>query len=380
MRFAAVVVAGGRGVRAGSGIPKQFRKVLGRPVMARSLDPILAHRAVGECVAVVARQDVRTFESEVASLFDQEIRVAEGGTTRTESVLSGLRALEGRGYTHVLVHDAVRPFLSKELLEQLIEACKKHDGAIPVAPVSDALWEVVDGSAARPVPRDGTFRAQTPQAFAFEPLLQAHLAHSGAAADDAAIAVAGGMNVAAVAGCDRNFKITVEGDFDRAERAAAVMDYRTGQGFDIHPAAEGDGVVLCGVKIPCDFSLAGHSDADAAIHAIADALYGAVAAGDIGTWFPPSDPAWKGADSAVFLKHAAERVAREGYIVTSIDCTIICERPQIAPHAADMRANLAKILGTDPARVSVKATTAERLGFIGREEGIAAMAVATVGR
>ena len=382
MNIAAVVVAGGRGVRAGSGMPKQFRNVRGRPVMARAMDPLLSHPAISQCVAVISAEDRHYFDSTVARTIDAPIKVAAGGRTRSESVESGLISIKKMGFTHVLIHDAVRPFLSKPVVERLIKSLDKYEGAVPVIPVADALWSASDGVAEYPVSRERIFRAQTPQAFEFEGLLEAYKGFSGIAADDAAVAVAAGMRVAAVPGCGDNFKITVAEDFVKAERtlATASSGVRVGQGFDVHARKDGDKVILLGVEIPCDFSLSGHSDADAAMHAVTDAVYGAVAEGDIGSWFPPTDEKWKDADSHVFLKHAADLVAKKGYFVSGVDCTIICERPRIAPYAEKMKRNIAQILNIEEDFVSVKATTTERLGFLGRNEGIAALAVATVAR
>lgn len=381
MNIAAVVVAGGRGVRAGSGVPKQFRNVRGRPVMARAMDPLLAHPAISECIAVISREDRHYFDSTVARTIEVPIKIADAGRTRSESVENGLTAIKEMGFTHVLVHDAVRPFLSETVVERLIKSLDKYDGAIPVIPVADALWSASAGVAEHPVPREKIFRAQTPQAFEFDGLLDAYRRFSGTAADDAAVAVAAGMKVAAVPGCGENFKITVAEDFVKAEQALTTASgVRIGQGFDVHARANGDNVTLLGVELPCDFGLAGHSDADAAMHAVTDALYGAVAEGDIGIWFPPDDEKWKDADSRIFLQHAADLVEKKGYHVSGIDCTIICEQPRIAPYAEKMKKNLARLLDIEAELVSVKATTTERLGFLGRKEGIAALAVVTVER
>ena len=381
MNIAAVVVAGGRGVRAGAGMPKQFRNVRGRPVMARAMDPLLSHPAIAECVAVISSEDRHYFDSTVARIIDVPCRVAAGGRTRSESVKNGLASIKEMGFTHVLIHDAVRPFLTKAIVERLIKSLDRYDGAVPVVPVSDALWSASDGVFGYPVSREKIFRAQTPQAFEFDGLLDAYGVFSGVAADDAAVAVAAGMKVAAVPGCGDNFKITVAEDFVKAERTLATASgVRIGQGFDVHARKDGDRIILLGVEIPCDFSLSGHSDADAAMHAVTDALYGAVAEGDIGIWFPPTDERWKDADSCIFLKHAAELVAKNGYFVSGIDCTIICEYPRIAPFAEKMKRNIARILDIEADLVSVKATTTERLGFLGRKEAVAALAVATVAR
>jgi 2-C-methyl-D-erythritol 4-phosphate cytidylyltransferase/2-C-methyl-D-erythritol 2,4-cyclodiphosphate synthase len=306
-----------------------------------------------------------------------------GGATRDASVAAGLAALPP-GVTHVLIHDGARPLVSAAVIDRVIAALATSPGAAPALPVTDALWRGADGRVAAPVPRDGLWRAQTPQGFDLAAIRAAHAAHPGGAADDVEVALAAGLPVAIVAGEEDNLKLTVPADLARAERVIAAsggprpMDIRLGNGFDVHRFAPGDHVTLCGVRVPHSAGLDGHSDADVGIHALADAIYGALAEGDIGQHFPPSDPQWRGAASRIFLAHAAGRAAARGYRIANVDCTLVCERPRIGPHAAAMRATLAEILGIDADRVSVKATTSERLGFTGREEGIAALATATL--
>jgi 2-C-methyl-D-erythritol 4-phosphate cytidylyltransferase/2-C-methyl-D-erythritol 2,4-cyclodiphosphate synthase len=279
----------------------------------------------------------------------------------------------------VLIHDVARPLVSRRLIADVLKALETHEGAAPALEVSDALWRGAGGEVTGTERRDGLYRAQTPQGFRFGAILAAHRAHGGGAADDVEVARAAGLAVAIVPGEERNLKITRAGDFARAEALLGeTMDIRVGNGFDVHRFGPGDHVVLCGVKVPHDRALQGHSDADVGMHAVTDAIYGALAEGDIGRHFPPSDPQWKGADSRVFLAHAVTLAAERGFRITAVDLTLVCERPKIGPHAAGMIAKMAEITGLDPGRVSVKATTSEKLGFTGREEGIAAMATATL--
>ncbi|WP_372605597.1 2-C-methyl-D-erythritol 2,4-cyclodiphosphate synthase, partial [Actibacterium sp.] len=280
----------------------------------------------------------------------------------------------------VLIHDGARPLVSAALIDRVIVALETHPGAAPALPVTDALWRGADGAVAAPHPRDGLFRAQTPQGFHLDAIRAAHAAHPGGAADDVEVALAAGLDVMIVEGDEDNLKITHPGDFARAARILKdrPMDIRTGNGFDVHRFGAGDHVVLCGVRVPHGRGLQGHSDADVGMHALTDAIYGALARGDIGQHFPPSDPQWKGAESHIFLRHAAQMAVDEGFTITHCDVTLICEQPKIGPHAQTMRGALADIIGIDAGRISVKATTSERLGFTGREEGIAALATATL--
>ena len=373
MTTAAIIVAAGRGLRAGAGLPKQWRPLMGRPVVAHAL------AAFAEMVRVlVIHPDDRALAESVAD----GALIVEGGATRAASVRAALEALAGSGVTKVLIHDAARPSVSPELIARVVAALDHAQGAAPALPVTDALWTGADGRVTGTRDRNGLFRAQTPQGFAFDAILAAHRAHGGEAADDVEVARAAGIDVVMVTGDEANQKLTFPGDFIRAEQVlnmtGARMDVRMGNGYDVHAFCEGDGVWLCGVKVPHHKALLGHSDADVGMHALTDAIYGALAEGDIGQHFPPSDPQWKGADSQIFLKHAADLARTRGFTITSADVTLVCERPKIGPHAVAMRQALAAIMGIDVARVSVKATTSERLGFTGREEGIAALATAVL--
>ena len=373
MTTAAIIVAAGRGLRAGAGLPKQWRPLAGRPVVAHALAAF-----AGMARVLVIHPDDRALAESVAD----GALIVEGGATRAASVRAALEALAGSGVTKVLIHDAARPSASPDLIARVVAALDHAQGAAPALPITDALWTGADGRVTGTRDRNGLFRAQTPQGFAFDAILAAHRAHAGEAADDVEVARAAGIDVVMVTGDEANQKLTFPGDFIRAEQAlrmtGARMDVRMGNGYDVHAFCAGDGVWLCGIKVPHHKALLGHSDADVGMHALTDAIYGALAEGDIGQHFPPSDPQWKGADSQIFLKHAADLARARGFTITSADVTLVCERPKIGPHAIAMRQALAAIMGVDVARVSVKATTSERLGFTGREEGIAALATAVL--
>ncbi len=373
MRIAAILVAAGTGSRFGAETPKQFLMLGGMPVMRRAALALLDHVAwlqpVGEAAPIAAALDGLAHLPPVA-----------GGATRQASVAAGLEALAPLAPDLVLVHDAARPLIPPGTIAAVVAALAHAPGAIPAVPVADTLKRGSDGKIAATVPRAGLFRAQTPQGFRFPVLLALHrAAGAGEATDDAALLEQAGEPVALVPGGEDNIKLTYPEDIVRLERAlSAALAPRVGTGFDVHAFAPGRTLVLCGVAVPHDRGLAGHSDADVGIHALCDAIYGALAEGDIGRHFPPSEADWKDADSAHFLRHAAARIAARGGRLANADVTLICERPKITPHAPAMIARLAELLGVPADRVSVKATTTERLGFTGRGEGIAAQAVATV--
>ncbi len=376
MRIAVILVAAGTGSRFGAETPKQFLPLLGKPVMRHAAEALAKYatliQPVGEAAPIAAA---------LAGL--DHLPIVPGGATRQDSVRAGLDALLPHAPTIVLVHDAARPNIPAGTIDALLAALEHHPGAIPAAPVADTLKRVVDGIITETVPRDGLFRAQTPQAFRIAPLLAAHRSGKIGATDDASLLEAAGETVAIVPGSDDNIKLTYPDDLVRLERAMSVATSiglipRVGTGFDVHVLTAGRKLFLCGVEVPHDKGLAGHSDADVGIHALCDAIYGALAEGDIGRHFPPSQAEWKDVDSARFLAHAASRIAARGGRLANADVTLICERPKIAPHAAAMMARLADIMGVPLGLISVKATTTERLGFTGRGEGIAAQAVATV--
>ena len=370
---AVIVVAAGRGSRMGGEVPKQWQMLAGKPVIAHTLAAFHGMRVV-----LVIHPDDR------ARALGLGVDLVTGGATRDASVLAGLRALEGSGVSRVLIHDGARPLVSRGVIDRLLAALETHAGAAPALAVTDALWRGSDGLVSGTVDRTGLYRAQTPQAFHFDAILAAHLAHPGGALDDVQVARDAGIDVAIVAGDEDNMKLTFPGDFARAEAVlkGRKMDVRPeirmGNGYDVHAFCEGDHVWLCGVKVPHSRGLLGHSDADVGMHALTDAIYGALALGDIGRHFPPSDPQWKGAASHIFLVHAIGMARAQGFDLANCDVTLVCERPKIGQHATAMQAELARIMGVEPSRVSVKATTSERLGFTGREEGIAALATAVL--
>ena len=379
MSFTAIVVAGGSGSRAGAGGPKQWRKLRGKPIVCWSIEALLGGGA--EAIALVAPADGIEEAVRLCGAYPK-LRIVPGGAERVDSVRAGLEALEDAAADKVLIHDAARPFLSEAQIAALLQALETADGALPALHVSDTLKRTDrDGYVSATADRAGLHRAQTPQAFRRAAL---HAAYAGWPAgetptDDAQLVERAGGRVVLTAGDPMLMKATYPEDFEMMDRlAGAARLTRTGMGYDAHRFGPGESVWLCGVEIPHTHGLVGHSDADAGLHAITDALLGAVGEGDIGDHFPPTDPKWKGASSDLFLKHAAELVIGKGGTIVNVDVTLICERPKIKPHRAAMRERVAAILNLPLDRVSVKATTTEGMGFTGREEGIASQAVATV--
>jgi len=381
--IAAVIVAAGRGLRAGAGTPKQFRPIGGAPMLRQSLVMFVEHPNVGLVQPVIHPDDMAMFQISASGL--DVLQPAFGGATRQVSVRAGLEALEAHAPDFVLVHDAARPFASAALASRAIDAVRRSSGAIPALPVTDTVKQV-DGNerVTATLDRAALRLVQTPQAFAYPALLDAHRKAAaegrGDFTDDAALAEWAGLAVTAFAGELGNIKITTPEDFARTQAAtfATLGDVRAGSGIDVHAFGPGDHVTLGGIRIPHDQALVGHSDADVALHALTDAILGALADGDIGAHFPPSDPQWRGASSDRFLRFAAERVAARGGRIAHLDLNIVCEAPRIGPHRDAMREAIARLAGIDVNRVAVKATTSERLGFTGRGEGIAAYATATV--
>jgi 2-C-methyl-D-erythritol 4-phosphate cytidylyltransferase/2-C-methyl-D-erythritol 2,4-cyclodiphosphate synthase len=389
-RVAVVVVAAGSGSRIGdpSGLPKQYRAIGGEPVLRRTLGAFLGHAAVGPVVVVIGRDHRAAYDAAVGGL-DGLAEPVTGGADRQASVRLGLEALAETRPDFVLIHDAARPFVSAALIDRCVAALRTADAILAAVPVVDTLKRAdAAGRVVATTPRDGLFAAQTPQGFRFDAILAAHRAAAAAGVagltDDAAVAEWAGMQVAVVPGESANMKITTGEDLAAADRRLAqeaylaLGDVRVGTGYDVHRFTEGDAVVLGGVRIPHSHKLDGHSDADVALHALTDAILGTIGEGDIGALFPPSDAQWRGADSAIFLKEAARRVAARGGVVAHADVNLIAEAPKIGPHREAMRARIAAILGIDRDRVGVKATTNEKMGFVGRREGIAAIATATV--
>ncbi len=377
MSFSVVIVAAGGGSRAGPGLAKQWRPLAGRPVLRWSVEALMAAGA-RQIVVVVSAEGEALAAGTLAGLTGWT--TARGGATRAQSVQNGLKAIDGPSDEPVLIHDAARPFVLAAHVRALLQALESADGALPALPVADTLKRLGPDGAISTTSRDGLWRAQTPQAFRRGRLVAAYDAWTGGEpTDDAQVVEADGGVIALAPGDPLLMKLTWPEDFDMAERlAGAARVTRTGQGLDAHRWGPGEAVWLCGVRIDHDQTLVGHSDADAGLHALTDAILGAIGEGDIGDHFPPTDPQWKGAPSDLFLKHAAGLVASKGGRLVNVDVTLVCERPKIKPHRQAMRERLAEILSLPLDRVSVKATTTEGMGFTGRGEGLAAQALATV--
>ncbi len=375
-RIVALIVAAGSGSRTGGEIPKQFRLVRGQPMLRHSYAALVAHPDIENVVVAIGEDQDSDAQAALAGL--PPAVFVTGGITRRESVRNGLDeiALSG-GADYVLIHDAARPFLSARVIDDLIDALIHAPGAVPALLVVDSLARGGD-ALSETVDRENLWRIQTPQAFHFDAILAAHRDWSGPEpTDDARMLMANNAAVRMVPGDEALAKFTFAGDFARTDMVAEV---RSGTGFDVHRLVPGEELWLCGVQIPHDKGLSGHSDADVAMHALTDAILGALALGDIGDHFPPSDPQWRGASSDRFLAYAMQLVRGAGYELNNADVTIICEAPKIGPHRLAMRESLAAIMAVDVSRISVKATTTEMLGFTGRGEGIAAQAMASFGK
>jgi len=374
----ALVVAGGRGTRFGGDLPKQYRLLGGQPLLRYSVEAFRRHPRVSNVRVVIHPDDRERYDAAVEGL--DLLEPCHGGAARQDSARLGLESLTALAPERVLIHDAARPFIDPTTIANVIAALDAAPGAIAAVPVTDTLKRGRAGRIEATLEREGLWRAQTPQGFRYHEILAAHRTLAGEAlTDDAAVAERAGLAVALVAATETNLKVTTEEDLRRAERLLAErLEQRVGTGFDVHHFGPGDKIMLCGVAIPHSQGLVSHSDADVGLHALTDALLGAIGDGDIGSHFPPSDARWKGASSETFLRHAAGRVAARGGSIVNVDVTVICERPKIGPHRAALVAKLARILEIDAARVSVKATTTDGLGFTGRGEGMAAQAVATV--
>ena len=378
---AAIIVAAGSGSRTGGEIPKQYRMVAGKPMLRHSVEAFCAHPAFGTVIVVLGAGHQSLAEAALKGL--DGVILVEGGPERRDSVNNAIQYLDNIGHIgKTFIHDAARPFISSAVIDRLLATLTSSDGAVPARPVIDSLSRGnADGELTEAIDRERLYRIQTPQAFRHDVISKAHRNWNNAqvATDDARMAMAAGYIVNMVDGDERLAKFTFADDFDREIGQSGMMqDVRTGSGFDVHRLTAGEELWLCGVKIEHSMGLAGHSDADVALHALTDALLGAAALGDIGDHFPPSDARWKGASSDRFLAHAAALVRQAGFRISHLDVTIICEAPKIGPHKQAMQARIAEIAAVDRDRVSIKATTTEKLGFTGRGEGIAAMATATV--
>jgi 2-C-methyl-D-erythritol 4-phosphate cytidylyltransferase / 2-C-methyl-D-erythritol 2,4-cyclodiphosphate synthase len=387
---AALIVAAGRGSRAaGAGAPKQYWPIGGAPMLTRAIAAFASHPRIDDILVVIHPEDEALYRAAVtphAALLRNPIA---GGSRRQDSVRAGLEAFTNRAPSSVLIHDAARPFVPAALIDRVIGALSVHQGALPALPVTDSLKRADGARVTGTVARESLWQAQTPQGFAFGPILAAHRAAAEREpkrdfTDDASVAEWFGLDVALVEGAASNRKLTTVEDLRIADellqlqRGRDTGTIRVATGYDVHAFGPGDAVILCGVRIPHPKKLIGHSDADVGLHALTDALLGAIAEGDIGVHFPPSDARWRGAASELFLKHAASLIEQRGGAIVHVDVTLICEAPRIGPYRAEMRERIAAMIGLDAGQVSIKATTNEGLGFIGRSEGIAAMATATV--
>jgi 2-C-methyl-D-erythritol 4-phosphate cytidylyltransferase/2-C-methyl-D-erythritol 2,4-cyclodiphosphate synthase len=383
-KVAAVIVAGGRGYRAGGDMPKQYRHIGGEAVIRPTLAAFVDHPRIGAIQPVIHPADEALFQAATAGLRGL-LPPVPGGSTRQASVRAGLEALQAAAPDLVLIHDAARPFLSDDLITRAIDAAATHGAAVPAVPISDTVKRVDERDMVREtLDRSRLRTVQTPQAFAYDVIVDLHRRAAVAGrddfTDDAALAEWAGHAVNVFAGESTNVKLTTNDDFQRAEalRMAALGDIRTGSGFDVHAFGDGDHVMLAGVRVPHSRGVTGHSDADVALHALVDAILGAIADGDIGVHFPPSDPQWRGASSDRFLAFACERVRARKGMIAHLDITVVCEEPRVGPHRDAMRARIAAIAGIPVDRVAIKATTSEKMGFTGRSEGLVAMATATV--
>lgn len=378
IKVAALIVAAGRGHRFGGEIPKQYCSLNGKPILRHNLSKFVAHPEVHVVATVIHPDDRALYDQAAAGL--SVIEPILGGASRQESVCNGLEALVNIQPDVVLIQDAARPFPKDKLISDIIAALDLHLGAVPGIPIADTLKLVRAGRVETTIDRSDLWRVQTPQGFRYPEILAAHRAAVGMdLTDDAAVAETAGFDVVMLEGTESNLKITRAEDLDIIVLERAVQwEYRTGEGFDVHRFESGDKIQLCGASIDHNKALAGHSDADVGLHALTDAILGAAAAGDIGEHFPPTDPKWRGADSAIFLRHAMKLLADMGAKIVNVDVTLICEAPKVSPHRAKMRAVVADLLDLELGRVSIKATTTEKLGFTGRCEGIAAQALATI--
>ncbi len=380
-----LIVAAGKGLRAGQDVPKQYVDLAGRMVLSRTIEAFIAHQLIAGIAIVISPQDIELYHQATKEFSDKLLPSINGGKTRQESVYNGLKTLQEYAPDRVLIHDAARPFVENLLIDRVLQGLENHDAVLPILPVTDTIKQVANHLVSATVDRTDLFAAQTPQGFNFLHILdlheQAQKDTTTTFTDDVSIAESAGIEVLCVDGGHDNHKLTTSRDMKIAQLILSdqqPLETRIGSGFDVHRFEPGDGVILCGVKIPFNKQLKGHSDADVAMHALTDAIYGSIGEGDIGSHFPPNQAQWQGAASNIFLQHAVELVRERGGNIVNVDVTIICEQPKIGPHREAMRAALSTIMETDISRISIKATTTEQLGFTGRNEGIAAQAVATI--
>jgi 2-C-methyl-D-erythritol 4-phosphate cytidylyltransferase/2-C-methyl-D-erythritol 2,4-cyclodiphosphate synthase len=372
-----IIVAAGTGSRVGGPLPKQYQEINGTPILAITTNRFLTMPEIQRTIVVINKNHQEYFDTKVLPFLKGTVELTYGGKLRQDSVLQGLKQLPSDEL--VLIHDGARPFVSKNLIKTIIKQTREHGAAAPGLKITDTPWKVEKSLVVAGVNRTNLYNAQTPQGFYKRDIFTFYNKKDESKTDDVGLAIKNGLTVKFVKGEENNKKITTMADMISYNTGQNIhTEFRTGIGYDVHAFEKGQTIILCGIKIPYKYSLMGHSDADVSMHAITDALYGAIAEGDIGTWFPPNEPEWKNKNSEIFLEHSKNLLSNRGFLISNIDCTIICEEPKITPHVKKMKDNIARILDIEKQRISIKATTSEKLGFIGRKEGIATQAIATV--
>jgi 2-C-methyl-D-erythritol 4-phosphate cytidylyltransferase/2-C-methyl-D-erythritol 2,4-cyclodiphosphate synthase len=372
-----IIVAAGTGSRVGGPLPKQYQEINGTPILAITTNRFLTMPEIQRTIVVINKNHQEYFDTIVLPFLKGTVELTYGGKLRQDSVLQGLKQLPSDEL--VLIHDGARPFVSKNLIKTIIKQTREHGAAAPGLKITDTPWKVEKSLVVAGVNRTNLYNAQTPQGFYKRDIFTFYNKMDESKTDDVGLAIKNGLTVKFVKGEENNKKITTMADMMSYNTGQNIhTEFRTGIGYDVHAFEKGQTIILCGIKIPYKYSLMGHSDADVSMHAITDALYGAIAEGDIGTWFPPNEPEWKNKNSEIFLEHSKNLLSNRGFLISNIDCTIICEEPKITPHVKKMKDNIARILDIEKQRISIKATTSEKLGFIGRKEGIATQAIATV--
>ena len=376
-KIKAIIVSAGDGKRVGGYLPKQYLKIDGIPILAKTIQRFHEVDIIDEVIVVISQKHQKYFDKFILPIIQKEVVIILGGKTRRESVYEGLKHTGSEDL--VLIHDGARPFITYELIIKIINGVKHFGAAAPGMKVTDSIWEKNNKVISGVQNRDNFLKAQTPQGFFTKDIIKNYEKVKKEPSDDVELAVNNGLRVRIVEGDEKNIKITTMNDIENINSTSkSFLKIRTGIGYDVHAFEAGNELILCGLKIPFNKSLKGHSDADVVMHAITDAIYGAIAEGDIGTWFPPNDIKWKNSNSEVFLKHANSLLTKKGYVISNLDCTIICEEPKIQPYTQKMRINMENILQITKDQISIKATTTEKLGFTGRKEGIAAQAIITV--
>ena len=377
IKIKAIIVSAGNGKRVGGDLPKQYLKIDGIPILAKTIQRFHEVDIIDEVIVVISQKHQKYFDKFILPIIQKEVVIILGGKTRRESVYEGLKHTGSEDL--VLIHDGARPFITYELIIKIINGVKHFGAAAPGMKVTDSIWEKNNKVISGVQNRDNFLKAQTPQGFFTKDIIKNYEKVNKEPSDDVELAVNNGLRVRIVEGDEKNIKITTMNDIENINSTSkSFLKIRTGIGYDVHAFEAGNELILCGLKIPFNKSLKGHSDSDVVMHAITDAIYGAIAEGDIGTWFPPNDIKWKNSNSEVFLKHANSLLTKKGYLISNLDCTIICEEPKIQPYTQKMRINMENILQITKDQISIKATTTEKLGFTGRKEGIAVQAIITV--